>query len=79
MRENAASISARVLAVSIRLAALQPREYGRGHVKLDGNLVVRKRSRNLVDLTLERLVIDRIERLMQVVLEKQPDHRMRRH
>ncbi len=73
------SISARVFAISVGLAALQAGEHGRGHIELDGDLVVRQRRGDLVDLALERVVVDRIERLMQIVLQEQPDHRMRRH
>ena len=52
------------LAIGVRLAALQPRKHGRGDVELDGDLVVRQRRRDLVDLMLERFVENRIERLM---------------
>src|SRR5262249_25794871 len=34
---------------------------------------------NLVDLALEGLVVDRVERLMQIVLKEQPEHRVRRY
>src|SRR6476660_2182712 len=67
------------VAISIGLAALEPREYCRRHIELDGDLVVWQRRRDFVDLTLKRLVIDWIERLMQIVLQEQPKHRVRRH
>ena len=68
-----------VLAVGVRLVALQAREHRGGDVELDRDFAMRQRRRDLVDLALERFVVDRIERLMQVVLQEQPDHRMRRH
>jgi len=46
---------------------------------LNGDLVVRQGLSDLVDFAFERLVVDGIERQMQVVLQKQPDDRMRRH
>ena len=76
MRENVASISIAVLAVGIRLIAFESREHSRGDIELDGDLIVRQRLRDLVDLALERLVVHRIERLMQIVLQEQPYHRM---
>jgi hypothetical protein len=40
---------------------------------------MRDRVGKLVDLALHRGVVDWIDRLMQVFVDEQPDHRMRRH
>ena len=66
-------------AVARPVVAFEPREHRRRDVELDRDLIVRQARRDLVDLALERLVVDGIERRMQVVLQKKPDHRMRRH
>ncbi len=40
---------------------------------------MRYRGGDLVDLALERLVVERVERRVQRIDQEQPDHRMRRH
>lgn len=59
-----------VAPVGIRLVALQPREHGGSDVELDGELIVRNGLREPIDLTAQRLVINRINRTMQVVLQE---------
>ena len=66
-------------AVARRLVALEPREHRRGNVELDRQFVVRDGRGDLVDLALERLVVERVDRRMQRIDQEQPDHRMRRH
>ena len=46
---------------------------------MNGDLAVRQIPRNLVDFALQRGVKDRVERPVQVLLQEQPDDRMRRH
>ena len=65
--------------VAARLIALEAREHRGRDVELDRNLVVRQRGRDLVDLALDRLVVDRVDRRVQLVDEIKPDHRVRRH
>ena len=43
-----------ILAIGVRLIALQPREHRGGNVELDRDLIVRQGRRDLVDLALER-------------------------
>jgi len=66
------------LAVARRFVALEPREYRRGDIELNGGLIVRQARGDLVDLAANRGVVDRIGCGMQRVVEEQPDHRMRR-
>ena len=73
------SISLLVPAVGVGLVPLQPCEHGGGDIELDRKLVVRDGFDELVDLAPHGIVIDRVERPMQVVLQKQPDHRVRRN
>jgi len=40
---------------------------------------MRKDSRDPVDLALERRVVDGIDRPLQIILQEQPEHRVRRH
>ncbi len=57
-------------AVARRLVALEPREHRGGDVELDRQLIMRDGSGDLVDLALERVVVDRIERRMQRIDQK---------
>jgi hypothetical protein len=66
-------------AVARRLVALEPRKHGRGNVELDRELLVRDGGGDLVDLALDRSVVDRIERRMQRIHEKEPDDGMGRN
>ncbi len=59
-----------VLAVGVRLVALQAREHGGRDVELNRDLIVRQVARDFVDLAFERGVEDRVERLMQVFLQE---------
>ena len=76
---NVSCISALVRAIARRLVALEPGEHRRRHVELDRQLVVRDRGGDLVDLALDRLVVDRVDRRVQRVDQIEPDHRVRRH
>ncbi len=49
-------------AVARRLVAFEPREHRGGDVELDRQFVVRDGGRDLVDLALERVVIERVDR-----------------
>ena len=66
-------------AVARCLVAFEPRKHGGGDVELDRQFVVRDRGGDLVGLALERRVVERVDRSMQRVDQKQPDRRMRRH
>ena len=66
-------------AVARRLVAFEPGEHGGGDVELDRQFVVRDGGGDLVDLALERVVVERVDRRMQRIDQEQPDHRMRRH
>ena len=68
-----------VAPIGVALVALQPREHRGGDVELDGELIVRDGGGELVDLAAQRGVEDRIDRLVQVFLQEQPDHRMGRN
>ena len=46
---------------------------------MDRQFVVRDGGGDLVDLALERVVVERVDRRMQRIDQKQPDHRMRRY
>ena len=65
--------------VAARLVALEAGEHSGRDVELDRNLVVRQRGCDLVDLALDRLVVDRVDRRVQLVDQIQPDHRVGRH
>ena len=60
-------------AVGARLVALEPREHGRGDVELDGDVVVRQRGGDLVDLAQHGVVVNGIDRALQAFLDEQPD------
>jgi hypothetical protein len=59
--------------------AFEPREHRGGDVELDGELIMRDGGGDLVDLALERVVVDRVDPGVERIDQEQPDHGMRRH
>src|SRR5262245_16748163 len=65
-------------AVARSLCAFQAREYSGCHVELNRELTFWNGLCKLVDLALDGLVVDRVEWSLQIILDVQPQHRMRR-
>src|SRR5262249_37002840 len=59
-----------VLPIGIGFIQLQPGEDRGGDVERDGKLIVRNHCREPIDLALHRVIIDRVERAVQVLLHE---------
>ncbi len=61
-------------AIGVRLVALEACKDCRSDIELYRNLIVWKRGSDLVHLAFERVIVDGINCVMKLILQKQPNH-----